>query len=253
MGIDITGRRVFILNPPSVIEDELIDIILAHEFEVNVLKDPGQARYVLGKFPQAIIFINIDSGLKEPEWERYVRTLQVNPKFKGIRVGILSYHPEPELVEKYLMKIGIECGFIQLRLGLQESARIMVKVLEANEAKGRRKYVRVSAEDDTRSSFNFRLNNRVYSGPILDISSVGMAFRLDNGVKIPPKTLIPDTQLKLRAAIVRVTTVTLGTRDDDKSINVVLFKHDIETKARYQIRRYIHERSQLDIDQIVGE
>ena len=82
--------------------------------------------------------------------------------------------------------------------------------------------------------------------------SVGMAFRMDQGTQIPPKTFIPDTQLKLRAALVRVNAVVLGTREDDKSIHVVLFKHDIETKARFQIRRYIHERSQQEIDRLAG-
>lgn len=252
MSIEITGRRVFVLNPPSVIQDELIDQILAHEYEVNVLKEPERAKYVLSKFPESIVFINIDSGLKEPEWEKYIRTIKESPVFDSVRVGILSYQPDRELVEKYLMKIGVACGFIQLRMGVQESARIMVKVLEANEAKGRRKYVRARAEDDPRSSFNFRYNNKLYSGPILDISSVGMAFRLDKGAHIPAKTLIPDTQLKLRAALVRVSAVTLGTRDDDRSIYIVLFKHDIETKARFQIRRYIHERSQQYIDRLAG-
>ena len=72
------------------------------------------------------------------------RALRVFPRFPGdIRVGILSCNPEPKLVEQYLMTIGVQCGFVRLRLG----------ALSANEARGRIRYVRARAAEDARSAW----------------------------------------------------------------------------------------------------
>jgi len=252
MSEEVSGRKVFILNPHSVMKEELLDAILAAEYELYLLKDPQRALRVFSKFPDSIVFINIDSGMKEPEWERYIRELRTQPGYSRLSVGILSYNPEPDLVRKYLMDIGVQCGFVRLRLGMQESTRIMLQTLEANEAKGRRRYVRARTANDPRTSFNIDYMGQTYQGPILDISSVGMAVRLGPGVSIPGKTLLPHMQLRLRATLVHVAGVVLGSRDDDASTHVILFRHDNDTKARYQIRQFINRSLQDYIDRLIA-
>jgi hypothetical protein len=259
-GVEVTtpgrspdGRKVFILNPHSVVRDELVDAILSAEYELYLISDSQRALKVFKQFPDSIVFINIDSGLKEREWERYVRRLVGTTYFKHLSIGILSYNPDPKLIEKYLMEIGVACGFVRLSLGAQESTRIMLQTLEANEARGRRRYVRSKAENDKRASFNFRHQGREYDGGILDISSVGMAIRFSRRAEIPAKALLTDMQLKLRASLVRVTGVVLGRREDDKTVYVVLFKHERDSKARRLIRQYIHKSLQEYIDKMMGD
>ena len=248
MGDTFNGRKVFILNPHSVVRDELVDAILAAEFELYLLDDPQAALQVFKRFPDAIVFINIDSGLKEDQWERYVRRLLAASVFENLSVGILSYNTDPKLAERYLMEIGVTCGFVKLSLGVQESTRILLQTLEVNEARGRRKYVRSRSEGDKRAEFNFRHQSRSYDGRILDISSVGMAVRFSGRVDLPAKSLVKDIQLKLRASLVRVDGVLLGRRDDDTSVYVMLFKHERDGKARRLIRHYIHRSLQEYID-----
>jgi hypothetical protein len=243
---------VFILNPHSVVRDELVDAILAAEFELYLLDDPQAALRVFKRFPNSIVFVNIDSGLKDDEWERYVQRLLAADVFENLSVGILSYNTDPKLAERYLMGIGVTCGFVKLSLGVQESTRIMLQTLEANEARGRRRYVRSRAEGDKRAEFNFSHKSRPYDGRILDISSVGMAVRFSGRADVPAKSLVKDIQLKLRASLVRVDGVVLGRRDDDKSVYVVLFKHERDGKARRLIRHYIHRSLQEYIDGMTG-
>lgn len=252
MNHEILGRKVFVLNPLSVMSSALIEILLAAEYEVYVLKDREQALRVLRRFPLSVLFVNVDSGGSEQEWEHYVTDIMADPELNGVRIGVLSYNPGPELARRYLMDIGVPCGVVRLKLGVWESARIMLKALRANEARGRRKYVRVEVGDDPYTGFNVRIAGVLREGTILDISSVGMACRFREVTDLSPKTRFPDLQLRLRSAIVRVPGIVLSRRSDDLSVYVVLFDHRMETKPRYQIRMYIHRRLQEEIDRIAG-
>lgn len=252
MANDAAGKKVFLLNPPSVVGEDLIHAILAAEYELYVLKDPRRALRVFQRFPDSIVFVNIDSGLDESEWEQYVRRLLTERTFTDVRVGIMSYNPEPDLVEKYIMDIGVQCGFVKLKVGVQESTRIMLQALDANEARGRRRYVRVRAADDSRTGFNVEIAGKRCEGRILDISSVGMAVRFATPVDIAPKSVLPHVQLRLRATLVRVDGVLLGRREDDTSVHVILFRHAPDSKARRKIREYINKSLQEYIDKVMG-
>lgn len=252
MNEEIVGRKVFLLNPPSVVGEELIHAILAAEYEVYVVKDARRALRVFQRFPDSIVFINIDSELPGDEWEQYVKRLITEKTFADLRVGILSYNSDPALIENYLMTIGVQCGFVRLKLGAQESTKIMLRMLEANEARGRRRYVRVRAAEDPRAGFNVDILGARHEGRILDISSVGMAVRFTDAVDIEPKSALPDVQLRLRATLVHVDGVVLGRRSDDPSVYVLLFRHVPDSKARRQIREYIHRSLQEFIDRMLA-
>ena len=115
----ISGRKVFILNPHTVVTDDLVGGLLAAEYEVYLLKEQHRAIQVLRQFPDSVLFINIDSGPNNEFWETYVRNMIKDPALDTIRIGILSYDPSPELAKRYLMDIGVPCGFVRLRLGVQ--------------------------------------------------------------------------------------------------------------------------------------
>lgn len=247
---DALGKKVFILNPPSVFEEDLLHEVLKHEYEIYLLRDTGAALRVFAKYPDSIAFVNIDSGLKEEQWEKYIRKLKEDSKYEGLKVGIISYSPSPELTQKYLMDVGIECGFVRLSLGAQESAKIVIRVLEANEAKGRRRYVRARCEKAPNTGFNLEYGGRKMSGPILDISSVGAAIRLEPDNTLPPKSLVRKVQLRLRSRLVHLDAAVLGNRNDDPRVHILLFSGDSVEKQKGQIRHFIHKSLQAEIERI---
>ncbi len=244
------GKKVFILNPPSVFEEDLLHEVLRHEYEIYLLRDTGAALRVFAKYPNSIAFINIDSGLNEEQWEKYIRRLKGDSKYRGLKIGVISYNPSPELTQKYLMDIGIECGFVRLSLGSQESAKIVIRVLEANEAKGRRRYVRARCEKAPNTGFNLEYAGRQMSGPILDISSVGAAIRLEPGNTLPPKSLVRKVQLRLRSRLVHLDAAVLGSRSDDPGVHILLFSGDGVEKQKKQIRHFIHKSLQAEIERV---
>ncbi|MDR2661950.1 MAG: PilZ domain-containing protein [Treponema sp.] len=244
-----SGKKIFILHPHSVIQDELLDLLIMSGFESYVLYDHKRALKLLAKFPDSIMFINIDDGMTEKEWEAYIRGIQEDPTTRECKLGILSYNTDQNLMRKYLMELTLPCGYIQLKLGVRESTRIMLGALEANEARGRRKYIRAFCEGDINATVNIKNTTGYYYGKILDISAAGIAARFDAFEDLPPNTLLREVQLKLRGGLVLTNAVLMGKRPD----NVWIFLFDVtrmSTDHKLVIHRFIKYTLQHYIDSL---
>jgi hypothetical protein len=245
------GKKVFILYPHSVIREEMLDFLIMNGFETYTLGDHKKALRILERFPGSIMFINIDEGMAEGEWEAYIRNVQDNPKTSETRLGILSYNQDKDLMEKYLMKLSVPCGYIQLKLGIQESTKIILAALQANEANGRRKFIRAFCEDDPHATLNYKSGAGLFQGKILDISSAGMAAKIPNLPDLPVKMILHDIQLKLHGSLVMATMVLIGKRRDDRDIYILLFDPaKLNQDSRLTIHRFIKQNLQRYIDQL---
>jgi hypothetical protein len=245
----IEGKKVFLLYPHSVIQDEMLDTLIMNGYEVYVLRDHKRARLLLEKFSMSIMFINIDEKLPEKEWEAYIREIISNPKTKSVRLGILSYNNDRDLMEKYLMDIAIPCGFIQLKLGVKESTRIIRNALLANEARGRRKCFRAICEDEP-ATLNYKEGSRIYYGKLLDISAAGFAARIENFEGFQSNSLLKDFQLNLHGSLVTTDVILIGNRFDNKNIWIMLFGPNITPNHQFIIYRFIKQCLQHFIDSL---
>ena len=235
------GKKVFLLHPHSVIREELMDILIMNGFETYTLHDHKKALNILERFSGSIMFINIDEGMPEKEWEAYIKALQENPKTKDTRLGILSYNQDKALMQKYLMDITVPCGYIQLKLGVQESTKIIINALEANEARGRRQCIRADCEDDISSSLNFKRGTDSFYGKILDISSAGVAVKFDKIADVPRNTLLKEVQLRLRGGLVMTDMILMGQRADNRQIFIMLFAPAMGSENKLIVHRYIKQ------------
>jgi hypothetical protein len=243
------GRKVFFLHPPSVIQKEMIQQIIAAEYEVYILYDHVKARRVLAVHNDSILFINIDSGMPEPKWELYVTELMQTEETRGVGIGIITYNQNRELAEKYLMELSVPCGYIKLSLGVRQSVETLLRTLEANEAKGRRKFVRARC-DRSQASFNVKVRGQLKTGVIRDISSAGMACTFDQPQTLKLRDVLPDMQLRLRAAPCPVSGVIAGIRDGDPPEYVVMFPQSMPRDTRDKIRRFVFTVLQEELDRI---
>lgn len=250
MDENILGKKVFFLYPHSVIRDELIKLIMHYEYEVYLLNNHVKTTKLMAKYPDAVLFINIDEAQKESEWEAYIKELMTNAATKDVRIGILSYEKNPELEKKYLMDIMVPCGFVNLKLGLKESARIILKTLEVNEVKGRRKYIRIKCDSSNPGTLNVKINGKFQTGKVIDISSVGMACIFNSkAVELDPKEVVNDIQLRLKAYICTVSGVVIGSRKlDNDTLYVILFNKNIDAQSKSKIQEFISKTLQNSID-----
>ncbi|MDR3161741.1 MAG: PilZ domain-containing protein [Spirochaetaceae bacterium] len=248
---DFLGKKIFFLYPQSVIQDEMLDILIMSGFESYASCDPQRSRSLLAHFPGSIMFINIDEGMPEEKWEAYIREIQEDPKTQGSRLGILSYNTNPVLMEKYLMGLSLPCGYIQLKLGLQASTKIILSALEANEARGCRKYIRAFCEDDQASTMNFKTpEGALYYGKILDISSAGIAVRFDKPMDLPVNAKIPGIQLRLRSSLIMTDGTVAGKRSDESGVWIILLNPSMKTHDKLTIHHYIKSRLQISMDRL---
>ncbi|MDR1099428.1 MAG: PilZ domain-containing protein [Treponema sp.] len=246
-----SGKKVFILYPHSVIHEEMLDILIMNGFETYTLRDHKRAVKILEYFPDSIMFINIDEGLPEPQWEAYIRALRENPKTAETRLGILSYNQDRTLMEKYLMTLSVPCGYIQLKLGIQESTKIILTALYANEAKGRRKYIRAFCEDDSYTTMNYKCLEGLFQGKILDISSAGIAARIPGFPPMPSNSVLRGVQMKLRGGMVMIDAILMGKRQDDRNVCILIFDPaKLDQNNKLIIHRYIKVCLQKYIDEL---
>lgn len=244
-----SGKKVFFLYPPSVVQGEVISRLLEMEYEVYVLKDHVVARRVLRAYPDSIVFVNIEDGLNEPDWAKWIAALRADPVTERVGVGILAYNADEGLQEKYLMNYGARCGFVRLRLGAEESVRILAATLQANEAKGRRKYIRALCEGDALTSINVKYFKTSFSGTLRDVSSVGFSCKFAPDPALPKNTLLDDIQLKLHGVLLNTEGVVFGHRTEaDGTLYVILFTSKMDARARAKVRKFIQVSLQADID-----
>ncbi len=250
MNDDLTGKKVFFINPHSVIQEELIDTIVDNEYEVYMINDYRKIDDIKNIYNDSIVYINIDAGLSEAEWEKLIRFYSDDSLKKNIKIGILTYNDDQKLAHKYLMDILVPCGFIRLKLGLKESINIVKQTLEANEAKGKRKFVRVRPQPED-GSFNWKDGDgRLMHGYINDISSVGMAITFEDEKAIKRNSILKDIQIKLKGILIMVSGIVIGFRKEENSrtVYVLIFDKTLTRNMKKKLRMSIHKLLQDDID-----
>lgn len=244
---DFEAKKVFFLYPHSVIQQELVKELVSNEFEVYLVTDHQKLRILISEYEQPIVFVNIDEHMGQDEWQDYIEEL-MNADDNTAQIGIVTYNEDPDLAQHYLMELMIPCGFIKLKIGLEQSKEIILKTLEANEAKGRRKYLRMDCWEYKNTEFNVNIQGRLCTGKIKDISSVGMAFVFDDDMSLPKNTMISDIQLKLKGKIARVSGPMIGARVTPEGIVMVLiFDKRTEPVTRTRIHTFIYEALQEQI------
>jgi hypothetical protein len=149
------------------------------------------------------------------------------------------------------MEMQIQCGYIQLKLGVQASTKIILDALAANEAKGRRKYIRAFCEDDTYATLNFKEQNQIFQGKILDISSAGIAARIEKLGEKAPNTVLKEVQLKLHGSLVMTDAIMMGKRRGDNNVYILLFNpNSLDQENKLSIHHYIKQCLQKYIDNL---
>jgi hypothetical protein len=245
------GRKVFFLYPHSVLNEDLLIEILSNEYEIYGLRDHETAAKLAAVFGGSIFFVNIDEALKGLLWEAWIRRIMSTPATASARIGIMTYNPDPELARKYLMEIGIPCGFIQLKLGLAEGKAIILRTLEANEARGRRRYVRAQFSDQRQASFNVTIRGAHVTGAILDISIAGMSFRLDSTVHLKPQEVLDDVQLRMKGTLCKVRGSYAGAAQGGADRSLLMFHTPMPEDAGEKIHRFIFMSLQEEMSDFV--
>jgi hypothetical protein len=227
----------------------MIQFLITAQYEVAVIRDHRAVVPVIKKFPNSIIFCNLDSKVDPGEMEKLIRHVVSSKEDHGCEIGVLSYNKDPELAEKYLIDIGVTAGYVTLKIGFEQSARIIIKTLEAAEARGRRKFVRVKVPSG-KGSIGIKMGRRSVDGQLLDVSVAGVACKLPE--EFETGTLLEDVQLRLWGSIAKVSGKIAGFRGSKGNYTyVVMFDEPLTSISRGRIYGFIRKVLQTQVDALL--
>ncbi|MBU0927849.1 MAG: hypothetical protein KKA67_08875 [Spirochaetes bacterium] len=247
------GRKVFFLNPPAVI-GEVATALAEAEFEVYSTRDHAKLARFLRKEPECLTFINIDEGDDEGVWRNWMRTIREDQSSRGAAFGVITMLDDEDKRSFYLMDLGIECGFIVVKIGAAKTTEILLRMLEANEARGRRRYVRAACPPDA-TDFSCPTEDGVKRGWIKDLSSVGMSAAFVEGTTPKAGTRLKDLQLNLKGVRLILNGVVVGNHEAPGigSISVVMFEPaSVSEEKRVKLRAFIRKTLQSTMDKALS-
>jgi hypothetical protein len=251
METGILGKKIFFLYPPPVLT-EVMDELTRQEFEVYLARDHQKLRRAIPQFPDAILFVNLDEGLDEPGWLAFVKSLREEAPTVG--VGVITLNDDESLREHYLMNLQVQCGFVILKIGAGKTAEILAKTLEANEARGRRKFVRAACAPGV-AQCAFDYEGAILRAELTDLSSAGMAIRIDGGATLKVGTVLRDVSLTIKGQRVPASAIVVAKRAADAgagNVNVLMFDPGALDEARKEkIKSLVTRINQATMDSIL--
>ena len=243
------GRKIFFLHPPAFIQNQVVAELAQEEFEVYVVKDETKLRHVLKKYPDSIVLGCINEGMKENAWADWIKGIQAAPETSGVEVGVLSLTNDDALRNKYVEQLKVQCGYTVIKFDLAGVVKQLITILNAVNAKGRRKYIRVIMENETNTTVNLPMKGTFITSAIKDISVVGFSCSFAEDPELTKNSLYGDIQLRLQTQLLKAEGIVFGSRmDGNEKIYVVLFTQRVDPDVKTRIRKYIQATLQARID-----
>jgi hypothetical protein len=246
------GKKVFFVYPPPVLT-ELTEELARREFEIYVARDHEKLRRVLGRSPDSIVFINIDEVLDEAGWETWVRSLTSDEATKAVGIGVVSFNDRSELREKFLMELQVGCGFVILKVGASKTSEILIKTLEANEARGRRKFVRALCPPGSGQCL-VEFERMTLKGGLADLSSAGMAVRFEGDPSLRVGTVLRGISLVVKGFRAIADGFVVAHRDDPEGggVHVIMFDPaSLEGARREKLQILVYRINQAAMDRLL--
>jgi hypothetical protein len=250
---NLSGKKIFFLNPTPFLQNEIGFELTQQEFEVYYVREHTNLKRVLKKFPESVVFVNLDSSLPEKEWEGWIRHILADPATTRTRFGVLSDLHNDQYEQKYMRALKLPCGYTVLsKSDPQKSVKQLIAALLSVDARGRRKYVRAASENDTQMTINIPHDSFYLKGVIKDISAVGISCTFQVDPELDKNTLCKDMQLKLQSTILKAEGIVFGSRPDGLSkIYVFLFTQRVDPEVRLKIRSYAQQVLQAKMNKLL--
>ena len=243
------GKKIFFLYPTAVVQNRIIVELAQQEYETYIAKDKDTLRRVLKKYPDSIVFVDINEGQPEKEWDAWVSGVMNAPETRDIAIGIVTANDDELIKRKYLILLKVPCGYTVLKFDLDKAITHIIDILQGANAKGRRKYLRAITGSEANATLNLPLNGMFVNGHIKDISVVGFSCVLEGNPDIAKNTLLKNIQVKLQSSLLKTEGIVIGSRMDDKEkAYVFLFTQRIDPEVRTKIRKYIQHNLQTKMD-----
>ncbi len=173
------GIKTFFVVPElTIMPEDFLQSFFLKGFETYYLNDDpylslkDKVDILFSLFPELILFFNIDRRIAGIEWPAFIADIKARYGDRAL-AGVLyrkqnNAEAAHQLERLYLFDIGIPCGCIPMDFQKNKNLSLLVNVLMANQANGRRKFIRAICAN--RCRFNLYHDDVRYEGEIRDIS-----------------------------------------------------------------------------------
>ncbi|MCQ2583751.1 MAG: hypothetical protein MJ160_07575 [Treponema sp.] len=222
------GRKTFFITPDlSLFPETYLEDYFSFGYECYFVENSKiiplkeKIEIMIQIFHDIILIFNIDYNVEGINWAEYISELQ---KKYGDRVAIgvtfvkrADKDAKRKLEKMYLFDIGITCGCIQLEYQKSSNFIIIQKMLNANQAQGRRKNIRALCTKAY--TFSFTYKGVLYNGTLQDISLSHFSFIFQSG-KLPIKDYekIDEVTLHLKGLFIKSGAVLMMERASGENI-----------------------------------
>lgn len=230
------GTKTFFITPElSIMPEDFLPNFFLRGFEGYYLMDDpyldiqSKVDVLFSLFPELILFFNIERRLHGIDWPYFINGLKEKYGSRAT-IGVIHNRDTDEaekrrLERMYLYDIGISGGCILIGYRKAYNLMLLISVLAANQANGRRKNLRSICPPSC--SFNFTKAGRRYAGTVNDVSISHFSCVFEG----PEPDLLEyekcrDIQLNLSGIICTVDAVMLMRRTiADSSLHVFTFRN----------------------------
>jgi hypothetical protein len=246
---DILGKKLFFLYPSATIQNQIIAELVQQEFEVYAVKDHVKLRAILKKYPDSVVYLNLNDQLPEPECEAWIKGVLADPGTSKTVIGVITTAYDEALERKY-KALKVKGGYIFMKTSIIiQAIKEILEALKAVDAKGRRKYIRATSEDDPSATINLPVNSNFIHGHIKDISAVGLSCTFPEDPGLQKNSLFQNIQIKLQSMILKAEGIVFGSRmDGSNKVYVILFTQRVDPEVHIKIRLYIQQNLQAKMD-----
>ena len=246
---DSLGRKIFFLHAPALVQNRIIEELTHDEYEVYLVKDEFKLRQLLKKYADSIVIANISDGMKESEWEAWIKSVMTASETAAVDIGVIASGEDDNLRRKYTEQLKVRCGYTVLKSDLPAVIKQLTGFLDKANAKGRRKYVRAVTDAEANTTVNLPMNGTFLKGGIKDISAAGFSCSIADSPQITRNSLFKEIQIRLQTQLLKAEGIAFGSRENgSEKLYVFLFTQRTSPDVRTRIRKFIQSFLQSRID-----
>jgi hypothetical protein len=265
----IEGIKTFFIVPDlSVMPEDFLPSFFLKGYEAYYLMDdqyldiPSKVRILFDIFPEVILFFNTDRRLANLEWRSFIQGIEEEYGDRA-RMGVLfdkhiGERLQRQMERTYLYDIGITCGCIPMEFHKAGNLKLLLGVLAANQANGRRKYLRALCGET--SELNFIREGRKLEAKVVDISVSHFSCVFGGpDPDLPMYEKAEDIQLRLGGIICTVDAVLYTKRVlGGEAVYVFVFmsnrgREGLPPDILEKINNFIHERFNRAVSTLIHE
>ncbi|MBT3272632.1 MAG: hypothetical protein HN368_05725 [Spirochaetales bacterium] len=247
------NRKVFFLHPQAVIQDELVRALIEANYEAYLLRNAADAKTVLKEYPNALLFLQIDSGMEEEAWLAYIDDLKSTPSTQDLTIAIVSVQPDETIQSTFLENSdNISHGISYGSYNYERTYKQIDNILSDEKTRVPKNIARGTFSETPRVSLHFARNDNRYEGVLRDITISGVTCRLIQDETFPSNLPIPAIIISYGKKQLTVSGTIAGSHGESEKIHLILFNDDCKKTQASEIYDLIQVGMQREIEDLIA-